>query len=131
QVINKNIKHELFIIDPKRADVYEMSNRKFGKEKTADKTNAIDLIKIFHKEMIDRQIELKKFLESNPNKTFKDAKFPTMILLIDFAFMERQCGWWLEIATQHMNPQTILSSIREQLVLNIVIGVRDEQTYRT
>lgn len=157
QVINKNIKHELFIIDPKRADVYEMSNRKFGKKKTADKTNAIDLIKIFHKEMIDRQIELKKFLESNPNKTFKDAKFPALILLIDefgalrdswnllpkkerdevnsilsdIAFMGRQCGCLLWIATQQMNAQTIPTSIREQLVLKIVIGDSDEQTYRT
>lgn len=49
QMINKKIKHEFFIIDPKRADVYEMAIKKFGNKKVADKDNAIELIKEFHK----------------------------------------------------------------------------------
>jgi len=157
QVINKDINHEFFIIDPKRADVYEMAIRKFGKEKVADKNNAIDLIKTFHKKMIDRQNELQLFLQANPNKTFQHAELPALILLIDefgslrelwnllpkkerdkinyilsdIAFMGRQSGCLLWVATQQMNAQTIPTAIREQLVLKIVLGDSDEQTYRT
>ncbi|EXJ23867.1 hypothetical protein ADIAL_0659 [Alkalibacterium sp. AK22] len=157
QILSKKVKHELFIIDPKRTDVYQMSKYTFGNEQTADKTNAIDLIKQFHKRMNKRQDEMQNYLKSNRNKTFKDAGLPALILLIDefgalreswktlskkerdevdsilsdVAFMGRQLGCILWVATQQMNAQTMPTAIREQLVLKIALGDSDEQTYRT
>lgn len=157
QVSSKKVKHEFFIIDPKRTDVYQMAKRITGDERTADKTNAIDLIKRFHKRMQERQDELQDYFISNRNKTYKDAGLPALILLIDefgalreswktlskqerdevdsilsdVAFMGRQLGCILWVATQQMNAQTMPTAIREQLVLKIALGDSDEQTYRT
>ncbi|UUI40194.1 helicase HerA domain-containing protein [Oceanobacillus oncorhynchi] len=157
QVLSKKVNHELFIIDPKRTDVYQMAKRTVGDERTADKTNAIDLIKQFHKRMKKRQDELQDYFLSNRNKTYKDAGLPALILLIDefgalreswktlakkerdevdsilsdVAFMGRQLGCILWIATQQMNAQTMPTAIREQLVLKVALGDSDEQTYRT
>ncbi|WP_343272557.1 helicase HerA domain-containing protein [Lentibacillus songyuanensis] len=157
QVLSKSVNHELFIIDPKRTDVYQMAKRTIGDDRTADKTNAIELIKQFHERMNERQDELQDYFISNRNKTYKDAGLPALILLIDefgalreswktlskkerdevdsilsdVAFMGRQLGCILWIATQQMNAQTMPTAIREQLVLKIALGDSDEQTYRT
>lgn len=157
QLSSKKVKHEFFIIDPKRTDVYQMAKSITGDKRTADKTNAIDLIKRFHKRMKERQDELQDYFISNRNKTYKDAGLPALILLIDefgalreswktlakqerdevdsilsdVAFMGRQLGCMLWVATQQMNAQTMPTAIREQLVLKIALGDSDEQTYRT
>lgn len=157
QVISKKSNHELFIIDPKRTDVYQMAKKLIGCDRTADKTNAIELIQTFHKRMLKRQDELQGYFQENSNKTYKDANLPALILLIDefgalreswktlpkkerdeidsiladVAFMGRQIGCILWTATQQMNAQTMPTAIREQLVLKIVLGDSDEQTYRT
>ncbi|WP_211220876.1 FtsK/SpoIIIE domain-containing protein [Jeotgalicoccus marinus] len=157
QIISKETNHELFIIDPKRSDVYQMSKRINGNEKTADKREAINLIKTFHKRLEERQTELEPFFQNNHNKTYKDAGLPALILLIDefgalkeswkslpkkerdtvenaltdIAFMGRQIGCILWVSTQQMNAQTISTDIRDQLVLKVVLGPSDEQTYRT
>lgn len=157
QVLSKKVNHELFIIDPKRTDVYQMAKRTIGDERTADKTTAIELIKQFHERMKKRQNELQDYFISNRNKTYSDAGLPALILLIDefgalreswksltkaerdeidsilsdVAFMGRQLGCILWVATQQMNAQTIPTAIREQLVLKAVLGDSDEQTYRT
>ncbi|WP_207289787.1 FtsK/SpoIIIE domain-containing protein [Senegalia massiliensis] len=157
QLLSKNVKHELFVIDPKRTDVYQIAKHNIGSNQTADKSNAIELIKHFHEKMKSRQDELQDFFKSNPNKTYKDANLSALILLIDefgalreswktlpkkerdeidsilsdVAFMGRQLGCILWIATQQMNAQTMPTAIREQLVLKIALGDSDEQTYRT
>src|SRR5699024_10612384 len=140
----------------KRTDVYQMSKRINGNERTADKKEAINLIKNFHKRLEERQDELDSFFEKNHNKTYKDAGLPALILLIDefgalkeswrtlpkkerdtvedaltdIAFMGRQIGCILWVVTQQMNAQTISTDIRDQLVLKVVLGSSDEQTYR-
>src|SRR5690625_1091993 len=157
QITSKNIQHELFIVDPKRTDVYQMSMRLIGHDRTADKTNAIELIKKFHQRMLKRQDELQEYFKTNSNKTYQDAGLPALILLIDefgalreswktlpkkerdeidsiladVAFMGRQIGCLLWTATQQMNAQTMPTAIREQLVLKVVLGDSNEQTYRT
>ncbi|HBM3486886.1 TPA: ATP-binding protein [Listeria innocua] len=157
QVLLKKVRHELFTIDPKRTDVHQMAKRTVGDDRIADKTNAIELIKQFHERMKKRQDELQDYFISNRNKTYKDAGLPAQILLIDefgalreswktlakkerdevdsmlsdVAFMGRQLGCILWVATQQMNAQTMPTAIREQLVLKIALGDSDEQTYRT
>lgn len=157
QLLSKKANHDLFIIDPKRTDVYQMAMRTIGGKRTSDKTNAIELIKQFHEHMKERQDELQEYFRSNRNKTYKDAGSPALILLIDefgalreswktlakkerdevdsilsdIAFMGRQLGCILWVATQQMNAQTMPTAIREQLVLKIALGDSDEQTYRT
>ena len=157
QLLSKKANHDLFIIDPKRTDVYQMAMRTIGGKRISDKTNAIELIKQFHEHMKERQDELQEYFRSNRNKTYKDAGFPALILLIDefgalreswktlakkerdevdsilsdIAFMGRQLGCILWVATQQMNAQTMPTAIREQLVLKIALGDSDDQTYRT
>ncbi|UOQ48843.1 DUF87 domain-containing protein [Gracilibacillus caseinilyticus] len=157
QVLSKKVDHELFIIDPKRTDVYQMAKFTIGIDRTADKTNSINLIKQFHDRMKKRQNELQEYFKSNRNKTYKDAGLPALFMLIDefgalreswktlakkerdevdsilsdVAFMGRQLGCILWVATQQMNAQTMPTAIREQLVLKIALGDSDEQTYRT
>lgn len=60
-----------------------MSKRIDGNERTADKKDAINLIKTFHKRLEKQQAELDHFFEKNHNKTYKDAGLPALILLID------------------------------------------------
>src|SRR5699024_6224414 len=60
QVISKQTNNEIFIIDPKIIDFYQMAKILIGLDKTADKTNAIELIHAFHKRMLKRQDELQK-----------------------------------------------------------------------
>lgn len=159
QILSKKINHELFIIDPKRTDLYQMGKRSIKKEQTADKRNAIELINNFHEHFEKRRDELEVYfsLLSNRNKTYENAVLPALILLIDefgslkeswktlpkkerdevesklaeITFEGRQLGCFMWIATQQMNAQTIPTSIREQLVIKIVLGDSDEQTYRT
>ncbi|PAF20323.1 cell division protein FtsK [Terribacillus saccharophilus] len=157
QIVSKQVQHELYIVDPKRSDVYQMAERFVGKQRTADKANAVELIKNFHQRMAERQNELQSYFRLNRNKTYKEAGLPALILLIDefgalrdswktlskkerdeidsvladVAFMGRQLGCILWIATQQMNAQTMPTAIREQLVLKIALGDSDEQTYRT
>ena len=157
QLNSKSVEHELYITDPKKADVYYKTRKYSSKYHVSDKEGAIQLIKNFYQRMIERQNELQSFFENNPNKTYEDAKLPALILLIDeygalrsswnmlskkerdeveaniaeIAFMGRQLGCFLWITTQQMNAQTIPTSIREQLVLKVVLGDSDEQTYRT
>src|SRR5699024_11044784 len=157
QLLSKKANHDLFIIDPKRTDVYQMAMRTIGGKRISDKTNAIELIKQFHEHMKERQDELQEYFRSNRNKTYKDAGFPALILLIDefgalreswktlakkerdevdsilsdIAFMGRQLDCILWVATQQMNAQSMPTAIREQLVLKIALGDSDEQTYRT
>ncbi|TCI52066.1 DUF87 domain-containing protein [Exiguobacterium sp. SH5S13] len=157
QILSKKVNHDLFVIDPKRTDVYQMAKRYLGSKQTADKTNALELIKRFYEQMRNRQNELEDYFVSNSNTTYKEAGLPALILLIDefgalreswktltkherdeidsilsdIAFMGRQLGCILWVATQQMNAQTVPTAIREQLVLKIALGESDEQTYRT
>ncbi|WP_208601424.1 hypothetical protein [Halobacillus dabanensis] len=134
-----------------------MAKFTIGIDHTADKTNSINLIKQFHDRMKKRQNELQEYFKSNRNKTYKDAGLPALFMLIDefgalreswktlakkerdevdsilsdVAFMGRQLGCILWVATQQMNAQTMPTAIREQLVLKIALGDSDEQTYRT
>ena len=157
QVITKNIKHLLYIIDPKSADLFQFAKNNLKEEQYSDKENAVELIRNFYQTMLKRQAELQSFFEDNKNKTYEDANLPSLILLIDefgalheswkllskkerdeidsmlanIVFMGRQIGCFLWIATQQMNAQTVPTAIRDQLILKIVLGNSDEQTYRT
>lgn len=107
--------------------------------------------------MKKRQHELENYFVINSNTTYKHTNLPALILLIDefgalresweiltkserdeidgilsdVAFMVRQLGCILWIATQQINAQTVPTAIREQLVLKIALGESNEQTYRT
>ncbi|MCY7621372.1 MULTISPECIES: FtsK/SpoIIIE domain-containing protein [Bacillus] len=157
QVLAKKVNHEFYVVDPKRTDVYFMSKRLIGAKRTADKGNAIQIIEAFYERYKERKNELETFFESTSNKTYKDAGFPSLILLIDefgslkeswktlpkkereevesmlseVTFEGRQLGCLVWLATQQMNAQTVPSAIREQLVMKIALGSSGEQTYRT
>lgn len=157
QLNSKSVEHELYITDPKKADIYYKTRGYSSKYYVSDKEGAIQLIENFYQRMLERQHELQSFFENNPNKTYEDAELPALILLIDefgalksswntlpkkerdeveaniaeIAFMGRQLGCFLWMTTQQMNAQTVPTAIREQLILKVVLGDSDEQTYRT
>lgn len=157
QVISKGVKHELFIIDPKVADLYYFGKYTLPSSHVASKDVAILLIREFEKQMLERQKELELFFLANKNQDYTRANLPALILLIDefgalheswkllpkkdrdeidailanIVFMGRQLGCFLWISTQQMNAQTVPTAIRDQLVTKVVLGNSDEQTYRT
>lgn len=155
QILNKKIEHTLYIIDPKKADLFHIF--KETRATVVDRNKSLETISLFHSKMIERQTALQSFFLNNHNKTYKDANLPAIILLVDefgslreswkllskkerdeteskladIAFIGRQLGCFLWISTQQLNAQTLPTSIREQLVIKIVLGASDEQTYRT
>lgn len=156
QLLNKTIPAEFTIIDPKHADLYYFSFKKIGKNNVTDKANAINYIKKFYNDMSERQNKLLNFFENNPNSDYRKAKLPAKILIIDefgslrnsfknlsknerdnidlmltdIAFIGRQLGCFLWIATQQFNYQIIPTQLTEQMNTKIVLGNSDEQTYR-
>lgn len=157
QAMSKGIKHELFVIDPKMADLFYFSKSHLPSYQVASKDGALLLIKEFEKRMLQRQKELEPFFLKNKNQDYTKSNLPALILLIDefgalheswkilpkkerdeidailanVVFMGRQLGCFLWISTQQMNAQTIPTAIRDQLVIKMVLGHSDEQTYRT
>lgn len=159
QLISKSVPHELFIIDPKRADLYHFFNSKLIEGHVSDRNGAIELIKHFHSKLIARQTELDVYFQKNSNTTYIDAKLPAVVLLIDefgslkeswksllkaerdqldsmladIVFLGRQLGVFLWCCSQQLSAQVFNNStaIRDQLVLKIALGNSDEQTYRT
>src|SRR5699024_4604157 len=83
QLDNKSVKHELYVTDPKKADIYFKMKKGFVRHHVSDKGEAIALIKKFYHRMLKRQNELQSFFENNHNKIYKDAHLPALILLID------------------------------------------------
>ncbi|MGF2058396.1 FtsK/SpoIIIE domain-containing protein [Enterococcus innesii] len=157
QIMTKSINHELFVIDPKMADLYYFGKSVLSPFHVASKDGAILLLREFEKRMVERQKELEPFFFANKNQDYTKANLPALILLIDefgalheswkllpkkdrdeidallanIAFMGRQIGCFLWISTQQMNAQTVPTAIRDQLVIKMTLGNSDEQTYRT
>ncbi len=157
QLQDKNVKHKLYVIDPKRADLYFLAKNLLPANQVADATGAIEMIKSFETIRDGRQAELESFFIQNKNATYQDADLPAIILLIDeygalradlqrlpkaerdeidgvlakIAFMGRQIGIVLWVCTQQMNANTLPTAVRDQLVIKIVLGTSDDQTYRT
>ncbi|KWZ98787.1 FtsK/SpoIIIE family protein [Anaerococcus hydrogenalis] len=156
QLINKDIKTDIKIIDPKHADLYYFGIRNLTENSVGDKNKAIEMINIFYKEMLERQEILYNFFKKNPNSDYRKAGLEAKILVIDefgslrnsfknlpkaqrdgideklsdIAFIGRQLGCFLWIATQQFNYQIIPTQLTEQMSTKIVLGNSDEQTYR-
>lgn len=156
QLISKEIPADIKIIDPKHADLYYFGLRCLDNKNLSDKANAVNLISDFYKEMQQRQEELSSFFKANPNTDYRDAKKQAKILIIDefgslresfnnlakkdrdnidgmlsnIAFLGRQLGCFLRIATQQFNHKIIPTQLTEQMVTKIVLGNSDEMTYR-
>lgn len=157
QLTNKNVEHNIYIIDPKCADLFNIGKTILPEGQVANAEAGVELIKKFDSIIRERQATIEHFLKANKNSTYEEAKLPSIILIIDefgawradiqrlakserdeidgilskIAFMGRQLGIFLWVCTQQMNSQTIATSVREQLVVKIVLGMSDEQTYRT
>lgn len=156
QLINKDIKTDIKIIDPKHADLYYFGIRNLKENSVGDKNKAIEMINNFYNEMLERQESLYNFFKDNPNSDYRKARLEAKILVIDefgslrnsfknlpkaerdgideklsdIAFIGRQLGCFLWIATQQFNYQVIPTQLTEQMSTKIVLGNSDEQTYR-
>ncbi|MDU3212356.1 FtsK/SpoIIIE domain-containing protein [Anaerococcus sp.] len=156
QLMNKDIPADIKIVDPKHADLYFFGLRYLDEKNVSDKVNAVNLISNFYREMQERQEELSDFFRENPNSDYKDAKKQAKILIIDefgslrssfknlakkdrdnldsilsdIAFVGRQLGCFLWLATQQFNHLVIPTQLTEQMSTKIVLGSSDDQTYR-
>lgn len=156
QLINKDIQADIKIIDPKHADLYYFGVRNLKENCVGDKNKAIEMINSFYDEMLERQKNLYKFFKDNPNSDYRKTRLEAKILVIDefgslrnsfknlpkserdgideklsdIAFIGRQLGCFLWIATQQFNYQIIPTQLTEQMSTKIVLGNSDEQTYR-
>lgn len=157
QLKNKDVPHDVYVIDPKSADLLSYGKRELGEGYFSDKSGAIQMIEKFHSEMIERQVEMQEFFETNRNLDYKDNSMPAKILIIDefgalrtswrildkkerdriesmladVVFMGRQIGFFVVLVLQRFASETVPREITEQLVLRIVLGDSDDLTYRT
>lgn len=156
QIFSKKVKHILYIVDPKRADLYQQARRNLPESQYCDNQNVLVLLRKFHSLMIERKKQLDSFLRENPNRTYRDAGLPAMILLIDelgslreewkllpkaerdeadmilsdVAFQGRQLGVFLWISSQQVSANTLPTSVRDQLIYRCVLGPSEDTTYR-
>lgn len=156
QVLSKPVKHQMFIIDPKRSDLYQLARRNLPEDQYSDKQGAIALLQRFKVLMAERIQVFDGILAQNPNSTYRDAGLPAMILLVDelgslredwkllskteretadtvlsdVAFLGRQLNAFLWLASQQISANTLPTSVRDQLIYRCVLGPSEDTTYR-
>ena len=157
QLVNKNVKHELYIIDPKRADLFNFSTDGVNADNVADKETSIELLENFYNNMKIRQDNMQSSFKLHKNIDYTDLNLPAHILIIDefaalkaswntldkksrdhindmlenIVFMGRQLGFFMFVVMQRFSADSLPKSITEQLVVRIVLGDSDDLTYRT
>ena len=157
QILNKTVKHELYIIDPKRADLFNFSIEGLNIENVADKETSIDLLEKFYSNMKSRQDYMQSGFKTHKNIDYTDLNLPAHVLIIDefaalkaswntldkksrdhindmlenIVFMGRQLGFFIFVVMQRFSADSLPKSITEQLVVRIVLGNSDDLTYRT
>lgn len=157
QIVNKNAKHELYIIDPKRADLFNFSIDGLNTDNVADKETSIELLEKFYNNMKIRQDDMQSSFKIHKNIDYTDLNLPAHILIIDefaalkaswntldkksrdhindmlenIVFMGRQLGFFMFVVMQRFSADSLPKSITEQLVVRIVLGDSDDLTYRT
>lgn len=157
QIVNKKVKHELYLIDPKRADLFNFSIYGLNTDNVADKETSIELLEKFYSNMKLRQDDMQSSFKHHKNIDYTDLNLSAHILIIDefaalkaswnildkksrdhindmlenIVFMGRQLGFFMFVVMQRFSADSLPKSITEQLVVRIVLGDSDDLTYRT
>lgn len=156
QILSKNVKHQLYIVDPKRSDLFQQARRNLPESQYCEYQDILPMLMEIRSLMENRKKQLDDFLRDNPNRTYKDAELPAIILLIDemgslreewkllpkgereeidriigdVTFQGRQLGVFLWIASQQVSANTLPTSVRDQLIYKCVLGPSEDTTYR-
>lgn len=157
QIMDKKIGHNIYIIDPKSADLLSFGRRYFNEDHCTDKNGAIHMIEEFHQAMQYRMIELQDKFKEKSNFDYADIGMNANILIIDefgalkaswnilpkkdrdriesmlsdIVFMGRQIGFFVFLILQRFSSEVVSRTITEQLVIRIVLSESDDLTYRT
>nr|WP_072536926.1 hypothetical protein [Anaerococcus mediterraneensis] len=157
QILNKEIKHLVYLIDPKSADLLSFGKNNLKQGFYADKEDAISMIEKFYNDMVQRKEDLQDFFDKKSNFDYQDVGLPARILVIDefgalraswntlakkdrdyiesllsnIVFMGRQLGFFVFLVLQRFSAETVPRAITEQLVIRIVLSESDDLTYRT
>lgn len=156
QLMHKEVKHQFWIIDPKKDDIFNLSLIALGKERTGDTSNAIQIIENFHLSMLKRQEEIKRLKKKKGNADAKYFNLPALILIVDefgalrakwdaelkpaerkhidsmladIVFMGRSLGCYCHIVTQQANAKTIPTQLRDNLPFKCVLWSSSDETY--
>lgn len=153
QLLMKEIKPEFYIIDPKETDLYNFGIKYIGRENVNSGENLVEFLTKVNDSFNKRTKELNKFFYNNPNTDYKSKNLPSIILIIDeyaslmnslnkkekescekliqnFILKGRQLGFFVWIVTQQFHSDTLKTAIKEQLVIKIVLGASENQTYK-
>lgn len=156
QLMHKEIKHQFWIIDPKKDDIFNLSLLAFGKKRTGDTSNAVQVIESFHQAMKERQQEMNELKKNKGNSDAQYFKLPALILIIDefgalrakwdaelkpadrkhidsmladIVFMGRSLGCYCHILTQQANAKTVPTQLRDNLPFKCVLWSSSNETY--
>lgn len=147
---------DLYIADPKNADLSVISEKITGKSATTF-NEITELISVFYDEMKSRMTDVRQKLHDQSNKTAFDFGLTEKVLIIDefgafsaelqrqkkadrdkimsqlqhIIFMGRQLGCYLILVLQKTDATTIPTAIRDNMGFKIVLGSNDRTTYQT
>lgn len=118
---------------------------------------AVEQIRIFHREMGFRKQDMEKLLESNPTGDYNTFRLPPHVMIIDeyasfaqilkgkekklrdevmallyeIVLQGRQLGFFLMITMQKSDATLIDTALRDNIPLKIVLGQSEDTTYIT
>ena len=157
QALNKEVKYDMYICDPKRSDLSVMG-KKISKEKTAvDFEEILELFNSFIDRLEERKNTMENLLEKEMNKDYRNFNLEPIIFIVDeFAsFMQeveaqkkevrdevkknlsklilqgRQLGCFIWVVMQKSDSDLINTRYRENIPIKAVFGASEEQTYVT
>lgn len=157
QMLNKNIKYNLFFADPKASGLAVIGNA-IDETRTADSIDGIiELLRSFHAELVKRKELMEKSLTNSKNidcdyRNFgyepfvfvfdeyisfnlalqnykKDIRDEISSILSDCILLGRQLGVFLFMIMQSAPANNIPTVIRDQLIFKVVMGNSDDSTY--
>lgn len=157
QMLNKNVKYNLFFADPKASGMASLS-KAIDETRTADSIDGIiELLRSFHAELVKRKELMEKSLTNSKNidcdyRNFnfepfvfifdeylafslalqnykKDIRDEISSILSDIVLMGRQLGFFLFLIMQSAPANNIPTIIRDQLAFKVVLGNSDDSTY--
>lgn len=161
QIINKELDYELYFADPKNGDWKNYGNYIAQDKVATEDNDICDLIDRVHSKMLQRQQIMNRELKSKASADYRDFKLDPIILVFDeypswhdsmsdeqdksskekFKTAQKQLkrisqmgsgsGVFMILVFQKIDAQTLSKSIQSNMLLKIVLGNADNQTYIT
>jgi len=157
QLVEKSIKHVLYMCDPKNSSLCVLGNRISPSHTAGTVEEIISQLEDFYGQMLQRKVEMKEKLNEKLDADYRHWKLPAYIFIFDeFASFQsivatfdkkerdkiaallrnivlqgRQLGFFLWVVMQKSDANDIPTAIRDNLPWKVVLGSATNTTYMT